>query len=43
LMDSNSNLKVHTTEGERVKAHSLARSTSKVEGRAGVSGWDWED
>jgi hypothetical protein len=29
-----------TTEDQGVGAHSLARITSKVEGRAGTLGWD---
>jgi len=39
-MGSTTSLKVKTTEGEGVEAHSLVRNTSKVEGRVGVSGWD---
>jgi hypothetical protein len=40
LMDSTSSLKVKTTEGEGVGAHSLACNTSGVEGRAGAPGWE---
>jgi hypothetical protein len=40
LMDSTTNPKVKTTEGEGVGVCSLARSTSRVEGRVGASGWD---
>jgi hypothetical protein len=39
LMDSTTSLKVKTTKGEGVGAHSLARSTLGVEGRVGVLGW----
>jgi len=38
-MDSTVKLKV-TTKGEIVGAHSLARSTLGVEGRAGAPKWD---
>ncbi len=31
--------KVKTMEGEGIRAHSLARSTSRVEGRVGTLGW----
>jgi len=31
--------KVKTVEGEGVGTHSLARNTSRVEGRAGTSRW----
>jgi hypothetical protein len=40
LMDTITSPKVKTTEGERIGAHSLARSTSGVKGRAGALGWD---
>jgi hypothetical protein len=33
-------VEVKTTEEQRVGAHSLARNTLGVEGRAGASGWD---
>jgi len=36
LMDSTMSLKVKTTEGEGVRAHSLARNTSGVKGRVGA-------
>jgi len=39
-MDSIASPKVKTMEGKGVGVRSLARSTSRVEGRAGVSGWD---
>jgi len=39
LMDSIVSSKVKTTEGERVGALSLARSTLGVEGCVGVLGW----
>jgi hypothetical protein len=39
LMDSIMSPKVKTVEGEAVGTHSLARSTSRVEGRAGTSRW----
>jgi hypothetical protein len=39
LMDSTVNPKVKTTKGEKVGAHSLVRSISKVEGRVGAPGW----
>jgi len=39
LMDLTMNPKVTTTKGEKVKAHSLVRKTSKVEGRVRASGW----
>jgi len=38
LMDSIANPKVKTTEGERIGAHSLPRSTLRVEGRAEAPG-----
>jgi hypothetical protein len=38
-MDSTTNPKAKTMEGERIRAHSLACSTSRVEGRAGTLGW----
>jgi len=40
LMDSTASLKVKTTEGKGVGAHSLARNTLGVEGRVGTLGWD---
>jgi hypothetical protein len=40
LMDPTTNPKVQTTKGEGVGAHSLARSTSRLKGRVGASGWD---
>jgi len=43
LMDSTANLKVKTTKGEGVGAHSLTRSTLGVEGHAGAWRWDYED
>jgi hypothetical protein len=39
-MDSTASPEVKTTEGKRVGVCSLAHSTSRVEGRAGVLGWD---
>jgi len=39
LMDSIMSPKVKTVEGEAVGTHSLARNTSRVEGRAGTSRW----
>jgi len=42
-MDLAASLKKKIAEGEGVKAHSLARNTSRVKGHVGVSGWDWED
>jgi hypothetical protein len=38
-MDSIMNPKVMTVEGKGVRARSLARNISVVEGRAGVSRW----
>jgi len=38
LMDSTMSPKVKTSEGEGVGAHSVARSISGVEGRAGTLG-----
>jgi hypothetical protein len=43
LMDSTMNPKVKTTEGKIVGVHSLARSTSRLEGPVGASGWDYEE
>jgi hypothetical protein len=40
LMDSIANPKVKTMEGDRVRAHFLDCSTSGVEGRVGIMGWD---
>jgi hypothetical protein len=40
LMDSTVSPKMKTREGERIEAHSLARSTLRVEGHAEVLGWD---
>jgi len=40
LMDSTTSPNVKTSEGKGVGARSLARNTSKVEGRVGISGWD---
>jgi len=40
LMDSITNPKVKTMEGEGVRARSLAYNTLRVEGRAGTLGWD---
>jgi hypothetical protein len=40
LMDSTAGPKVKTTEGERVEVRSLARSISRVKGRAEALGWD---
>ncbi len=40
LMDSTVSPKVKIVEGEWVRAHSMARSTSRVEGRARAPGWD---
>jgi hypothetical protein len=39
-MDSTTNPKVKTTEGEGVGARSLTRNISAVEGSAGARGWD---
>jgi hypothetical protein len=39
-MDLIASPKVKTTEGEGVGVHSLACSTSGVEGRVGAPGWD---
>jgi hypothetical protein len=38
-IDSTSTPKVKTTEGQGVRARSLAHSILGVEGRAGASGW----
>jgi hypothetical protein len=40
LMNTTSSPKVKTTEGEGVKACSLARSTTRVEGHVEVPRWD---
>jgi hypothetical protein len=40
LMDLTANPRVKTTKGEGVGVRSLARSTSRVEGRVGTLGWD---
>ncbi len=40
LMDSTTSPKVKTMKGKKVGAHSLARSTSGVEGCAKAWGWD---
>jgi len=40
LMDSIASPKVNTMKGEGVGVHSLARSTSRVEGHVGVLGQD---
>jgi len=40
LMDSNVSRKVKTSKGEGIGAHSLARNTLGVEGRAKAPGWD---
>jgi len=39
-MNSTTNPKVKTIEGEGVGACSLIHSTSEVEGHVGASGWD---
>jgi hypothetical protein len=39
LLDPTVNPKVRTMEGEGVGSHSLAHSTSRVEGHARVPGW----
>jgi len=39
-MDSTASPKVKTTEVEGVEVCSLARSTSRVKGRAGAPRWD---
>jgi len=39
-MDLNASPKVKTMKGKEVGGHTLARNTSKVEGRAGALGWD---
>jgi len=38
-MDSNTNPKMKTMEGEGIETRFLARSTSGVEGRARAPGW----
>ncbi len=38
LMDLTSSPKVKTTEGEKIGARSLARNTSRVQGRVGTLG-----
>ncbi len=38
-MDSTTSPKVKTVERERIRAHSLVRSTSRVERRARAPGW----
>jgi hypothetical protein len=38
-MDSTTNPKVKTTEGKGIRACSLIRDTSGVEGRVGTLGW----
>jgi hypothetical protein len=38
-MDSTASLKVKTTKGKGVGAHSLAHNTLGVEGHVGVPGW----
>jgi hypothetical protein len=38
-MDSTTNPKAKTMEGEKIGVHSLACSTSRVEGCAGTLGW----
>jgi len=40
LMDSNASPKVKTSEGKKVRVHSLARNISGVKRRAGVPKWD---
>jgi hypothetical protein len=40
MMDSITNLKVKTTEGEGVGARFVAHSTSRVEGHVGALRWD---
>jgi len=42
-MDLATSPKKKTTKRKRIKGCSLVRSTSKVEGHAGVSRWDLED
>jgi len=39
-MDLNASPKVKTMKGKEVGGRTLARNTSKVEGRAGALGWD---
>jgi hypothetical protein len=39
-MDSNASPKVKTSEGKKVRVHSLARNISGVKRRAGVPKWD---
>jgi len=39
-MDSIASPKVKTTQGRKVGAHSLVRTTLGVEGRAGARAWD---
>jgi hypothetical protein len=39
LMDSIASPKMRTSEGEGIGVRSLVRNTSRVEGRAGASGW----
>jgi len=36
------NPKVKTTKGEGIGAHSLVRNTSRVKGRDGTPGWDYD-
>jgi hypothetical protein len=42
LMDSTTNPKVKTSEGEGIWVHSLAHNTLRVEGHAGVPRWDYK-
>jgi hypothetical protein len=39
LMDSTTNPKVKTTEGEKIGVRSLTHNISKVKGHVGTSGW----
>jgi hypothetical protein len=43
LIDSNVNLKLKQRKNKELGAHSLARNTSGVEGRARASEWERED
>jgi len=42
-MDSTTSPMVKIMEGEGVGVRSLACSTSRVKGRVGAPGWDYED
>jgi hypothetical protein len=43
LIDSNVNMKLKQRKNKKLGARSLARNTSRVEGRARASKWEQED